>query len=116
MSSSAAIWKRSMKSLCLLRSRTSPIVACSTWWPAWTFAQALTGDWPTSTAWQRAICGTKCLSALIDRPPAPAILKAIDPRQRERIDDKAQRGVGRKVERDGEHGADRAGMHDEDGV
>src|ERR1700722_3178007 len=47
-----------MKSPCPLRSQTSLTVACSTWWQVWTSAQALTGAWPTSTVWQRAICGT----------------------------------------------------------
>ena len=52
-------------------------------------------------------------SALVDRDHAPAIFKAIDPRQRQRVDHESQRAVGRKIERDGEHGADGAGMHDE---
>src|SRR6266481_4818705 len=53
------------------------------------------------------------LSALVDRDDAPAALETIDPRHRERIDDKAQRAVGIKIKRDGERGADRTGMHDE---
>ena len=53
------------------------------------------------------------LTALVDRDDAPAALETIDPRHRERIDDKAQRAVGIKIKRDGERGADRTGMHDE---
>src|SRR5712664_2621454 len=113
MLSSAAMSILLMKSPCLSRSRISLTVACSNWWLAWTSAQALTGAWPTSTVWQPAICGIKLLSALVDRNDAPATLETIDPRHRERIDDKTQRAVGIKIKRDGERGADRAGMHDE---
>ena len=56
------------------------------------------------------------LPAPVDRDDAPAIVEAVDLRQRQRIDHKAQRGSRRKVERDGQHRADRAGMHDQDHV
>src|SRR6185437_11783090 len=55
-------------------------------------------------------------SAAIDRNDAPAALEAVDPRQRQRIDDEAQRGVRFKIESEREHSADRAGMHDQDDV
>ena len=48
---------------------------------------------------------------LIDRNHAPAVAEAIDPRQRQGIDNKAQCAVGRQIERDREHRADGAGMH-----
>ena len=41
-------------------------------------------------------------------------LEPVDTRQRQRIDHETQRLLGLKIERDGEHGADGAGMHDED--
>ena len=56
------------------------------------------------------------MSAPVDRDHAPAAVEAVDPRQRQRIDDEAQRAVGRQIERDGEHGADRAGMHDKNDI
>ncbi len=50
----------------------------------------------------------------IHRNDAPAVVEPVDARQRQRIDHETQRVVWRKIERDGEHGADGAGMHDED--
>src|SRR6476661_10568708 len=50
----------------------------------------------------------------IHRNHPPAVLESIDARQRQRVDHETQRVVGRKIERDSEHGADGAGMHDED--
>ena len=53
------------------------------------------------------------LAAPVDRDDTPSLVETVDLRQRQRIDHKAQRRVGRKIECDGEHCADRAGVHDQ---
>src|SRR6202171_203298 len=55
-------------------------------------------------------------STLVDRDPPPAALEAIDPRQGQRVDHKTQGAIGCKIERDGEHRTDGAGMRDKDDV
>src|SRR4051812_37016843 len=54
--------------------------------------------------------------AAVDEAEAPGGSEAGEPGEREGIDDKAQRNVGRKRERDGQHGADSAGMYDQHDV
>lgn len=45
---------------------------------------------------------------LVHRNHAPAVIEPVDPGQGQRIDHKAQRLLGLKIERDGEHGPDGA--------
>jgi len=51
-------------------------------------------------------------STLVDRDHPPAALEAIDPRQGQRSITKRNAPSGCKIERDGEHRADGAGMRD----